>query len=218
MNWKEIYKRNALKNVEIHKRNGYDFLSKEKYNEMALELLEPLAINETSCVLDAGCGCGSFSKVISKLGVTNLTGIDYIEESVNVAKQELPSFNFFCNSVDRMSDIKSDSYDIVTCNGVFIYLTHAEAERALREIHRVLKVGGEAYIGGINHVDKVDLYNELRKTTHANNQPKHLFLKEDFFEVEGLEVTKVLHYSDTKFAPHVCVSPYRFAVYVKKVL
>ena len=218
MSWKEIYRKNALKDEDLHKRNGYNFLSEEEYNGMVTELIEPLTLNESTKVLDAGCGCGSFAKVIATRGVTELTGVDYVQESVDVAKEHLPSYHFFCNSVDAMTDVESNSYDTVTCNGVLLYLDNNSAEKALSEIYRVLKTGGEAFIGGINHSDKVDLYNKLRKTTHAKSQPtKHSFFNEDFFTKENFKLKKVLHYTDAKFASKSAVAPYRFAVYLEKV-
>lgn len=217
MNWKDIYRKNALKDEELHKRNGYNFLSEVQYNNMATELIKPLTFNESTKVLDAGCGCGSFAKVIATRGVVELTGVDYVQESVDVAKKHLPSYNFFCNSVDSMTDIKSNYYDVVTCNGVFLYLTNDSANKALSEIYRVLKVGGEAVISGINHIDKLNLYNELRKTTHARRHPPHFFLNEHFFEKENFELKKVLHYTDMTTELTKFVLPYRFAVYLKKV-
>ena len=131
MSWKEIYRKNALKDEDLHKRNGYNFLSEEEYNGMVTELIEPLTLNESTKVLDAGCGCGSFAKVIATRGVTELTGVDYVQESVDVAKEHLPSYHFFCNSVDAMTDVESNSYDTVTCNGVLLYLDNNSAEKAL---------------------------------------------------------------------------------------
>ena len=34
MNWFDIWNKNAKRDIELHKRNGYNFLSEEQYNKI----------------------------------------------------------------------------------------------------------------------------------------------------------------------------------------
>lgn len=218
MNWFDIWNQNAKRDIELHKRNGYNFLSEEQYNKMCHELLKPLNLNENMSVLDTGCGVGAISKIISSYNVKHLTGIDYVQASVDIASKNMPQHTFYCNSIDNMKDVPDNYYDVVVSNGVFIYLNNESAKKALEEIKRVLKNGGNAYIGDLNDINKKDVYNKLRVMTHTKKSPDQMFFNNDFFKVDGFELFKTLSYSDTDFSSFCCTSPYRFAVYLKKVI
>lgn len=216
MDWYSIYKRNATEKNELHMKNGYDYLSKDQYNNMIKELLDDLKLNKTSKILDAGCGAGAFSKVVKSYGTTDIYGVDFVQELVEFAKKEIPEGTFYHKSIDDLSIFEDNTFDYVLSNGVFLYLTLENAKKALQEFKRVVKPNGIVFIGDINDYEKKHIYNNLRKTTHKKS-PDHLHLKKSFFNIDQLQVQKIVDYENTGFKDLVITSSYRYGIYLKKI-
>ncbi len=133
--------------------------------------LRVLDFIEGDHVLDIGCYAGNFvSEVIRRFPAKTVTGIDYFEDHIRIAKLVFPEI---ASSFRQMSiyDLKfsDDSIDCVTLQEV---LEHLEgAAHAVKEINRVLKVGGAVivsvpnpfYIGAMLSFFRFELGNAWRR-------------------------------------------------------
>lgn len=101
-------------------------------------------------VLDVGCGGGQYMEYFLDKG-TKITGIDYSEKMIEMARGYLEGKEK--NKTLRYSLIKADAedlpfrnntFDLIVSIGLLEYLSRPE--KALSEIHRVLKKGGYALL------------------------------------------------------------------------
>jgi ubiquinone/menaquinone biosynthesis C-methylase UbiE len=91
--------------------------------------------------LDFGCGAGRSTQFLTMLGL-EADGIDINEGMLKAATDKLPSSNFY-QSIDEEFPIENEIYDLVFSTLVlFEYDSLAKMEKALKEIHRVLKKDG----------------------------------------------------------------------------
>ncbi len=91
-------------------------------------------------VLDIGCGCGAMIKELSEL--YDCYGIDISEAAVGYSRQRLIE-NIILGDVTKIP-FKNESFDVVLAMDI---LEHVEQDQgAIREIKRVLRVGGCAII------------------------------------------------------------------------
>jgi 2-polyprenyl-3-methyl-5-hydroxy-6-metoxy-1,4-benzoquinol methylase len=93
-------------------------------------------------VLELGCGTGYFTRSLAKSGAT-ITAIDISPDLLESAKQQIPAPNvrFELENAYAMS-FPADSFDSVVGSSV---LHHLDVEKAVAEIHRVLKPSGSIY-------------------------------------------------------------------------
>lgn len=113
-------------------------------------------------VLDLGCGSGRDCFILSQLvgEKGKVIGVDMTEEQLNVAKNNLmfhmkqfnfkhPNIEFKQGEIENLKslDIADNSIDIVISNCV-INLSPNKTQ-VFKEIHRVLKPGGELYFSDI---------------------------------------------------------------------
>lgn len=97
-------------------------------------------------VLEVGCGMGTDGAQFARAGA-NYTGVDLTEAAVELARKrfalsDLPG-TFRTADAENL-DFADASFDIVYSHGVLHHTP--DTERAVREVHRVLKPGGRAII------------------------------------------------------------------------
>jgi len=102
-------------------------------------------------ILEAGCGTGSWSPFFRE-HCSSLDGLDISPESIRLAREKnrLSGVNYSVGSIEETS-FPGESYDFIAAQGGVISYT-PRPERMIREIHRLLKPGGYAWI---------DFYNAL---------------------------------------------------------
>jgi 2-polyprenyl-3-methyl-5-hydroxy-6-metoxy-1,4-benzoquinol methylase len=93
-------------------------------------------------VLELGCGTGYFTKELIKTGA-NITAIDISPDLLAVAKKEIVSNNVsFIIENAYGTKFTNEQFDRVVGSSV---LHHLDIDKALPEIYRVLKSGGEIF-------------------------------------------------------------------------
>jgi SAM-dependent methyltransferase len=93
-------------------------------------------IDENKSILDCGCGDGLDLMVFKRLGYKNIAGLDTSEDYLSRIKNEFKVFQAdICDT-----GLPTDSFDVVFIDGAF---HHFDYYRALQEIKRILKFGGE---------------------------------------------------------------------------
>ena len=97
-------------------------------------------------VLEIGCGLGTDGAQFAKAGA-DYTGVDLTEAAVALAQRRFELFdlkgNFGTADAENLQ-FPDASFDLVYSHGVLHHTP--DTERAVREIHRVLKPGGRAVV------------------------------------------------------------------------
>lgn len=95
-------------------------------------------------ILDVGCGNGNLFTLLPS-GKYELFGVDFSENMIAEAKKKCGQKATFSVADAEKLPFDSDSFDIIVCNASFHHYVHPD--RVLKEMHRVLKDGGEVLIG-----------------------------------------------------------------------
>jgi len=126
-------------------------------------------------ILDAGCGPGSYAKLLIEKGATVLA-IDSSPEMVNSAKKKLgDSATVLHADLNKPFDfIRSGDFDIVLSSLVLDYIKDWDA--LFGEFHRVLKDGGR-FIMSIHHPFFLDL----------KKNPEQIEIDKNYFLTQSVE-------------------------------
>ena len=103
-------------------------------------LTNKLKLKKTIKILDAGCGTGYVAEVLSKLNYKNITGIDFSEEMLAIARSKKIYKKLMCQSLNEKIELRSKQFELIICTGV---LTSGHVgPSALHELVRILKPQG----------------------------------------------------------------------------
>jgi SAM-dependent methyltransferase len=106
-----------------------------------------------SRVLESGCGMGRWVRFLQDRGL-EMVGLEYSRETVEMVKRHWPDLDIVEGDCQR-SPFPDGSFDGVLSFGVVEHWIEGP-ERPLRELLRVLKPGGKAYIN-------VPLFSSIRR-------------------------------------------------------
>ena len=134
-------------NEEESKRTEQAYLSPEivRQRTRTFEVINPQRGEQ---IVDIGCGPGllvhDLAAAVGDAG--RIVGADSSAPMIELAEKRCSQFSNVafveCDAMDL--DIDDASVDVVTCIQVLLYI--ADVEKALAEMHRVLKPGGRAII------------------------------------------------------------------------
>ena len=116
-----------------------------------IELLSPDAK-----VLDAGCGAGiSISKMLAEH--FDMTGVDFSETQIELAKQNVPNAKFLCEDITSLK-FREGSFDGICSYYAIIHIPREEHQLLLATFQHMLKTGGVALLclGAQNLIDDVE--------------------------------------------------------------
>ena len=97
-------------------------------------------------VLEIGCGLGTDGAQFAEAGA-HYTGVDLTEAAVELARRRFALFDLpgtFRTADAEKLDFADESFDLVYSHGVLHHTP--DTSRAVREIHRVLRPGGQAKV------------------------------------------------------------------------
>jgi SAM-dependent methyltransferase len=106
-------------------------------------LIGPLALKAGEHVLDIGTGTGRLAEFVAGLvgSQGRVIGIDPLQSRIDVARlRQSITLTFETGHAEDLSRFGDGQFDAIYLNSVFHWVV--EKDRALREIHRVLKPGG----------------------------------------------------------------------------
>jgi len=125
------------------------------YNEAAEKLAEIFGIEEEELVkflsefssriplngrvLDAGCGNGAYSHILSKK--FEVIGVDISEKQIELAKQNAPEAKFICQDITKVT-FPDEHFNGILAYYSIIHIPRKEHLELLRNFHRMLKING----------------------------------------------------------------------------
>lgn len=101
-----------------------------------IEFLE--GIPGSASILEVGCNTGMQLLGLSKLGFTDLNGIDINPYALKKAKEKLPQAKFVEGSALALP-FPDKSFDVVCANGMLIHIHPDDLPAAIRELGRVCR-------------------------------------------------------------------------------
>ena len=109
----------------------------------------PSEIIRGSKILDAGCGTGELACFLSRFG--DVTGIDFNEKSIEIAKKNSDKFkikniNFLVDNLTNLNH--KEKYDYIFCFGVLHHIPNID--KAIGQLKELLKENGYIIIGVYN--------------------------------------------------------------------
>jgi ubiquinone/menaquinone biosynthesis C-methylase UbiE len=142
-------------------REGYDRIAGEYLAERTSSsggedvlLLDELVerVPSGADVLDAGCGAGvPVTKMLSQF--FNVTGIDFSESQIALARQLVPDAQFLCEEITRLS-FDDNSFDVICSYYAIIHIPRHEHQGLLENFHRMVKPSGYVLLClGANDLD-----------------------------------------------------------------
>ncbi|TAL49161.1 class I SAM-dependent methyltransferase [Patescibacteria group bacterium] len=94
-------------------------------------------------ILDVGCGWGEKSKYMVKKGF-DITGIDFSEEMIKLAKEQAPAGKFFVKDIRQPLELET-LFDGVFAQAVLLHIPKNEIVGVLKNITAPLKSKGYFY-------------------------------------------------------------------------
>ena len=162
---------------------------KDKYNQDMVHLnyvapketvliLKKYALDSNCKILDAGCGTGLVGIELKKYGYSNIDGVDFSEDMLNLIPKNIYKK---IEKVDLNKPLKfsSNMYDVVTCVGTFTY-GHVKSH-ALDELIRITKNKGIICFT-INEgiYEKYGFDNKIKELTNNKSWDVKEFFKTDY--------------------------------------
>jgi SAM-dependent methyltransferase len=142
------------------------FAETEAYRFEKLDYLERVidyAGHAGEAVLDVGCGLGNDAARFA-MGGALVTGIDIAPRAIELARANFAQRGLkgrFMVMDGEAMDLPDDTFDFVYCHTLLHFTPHPE--RVVREIHRVLKPGGQAVMMAVNRRSWMRLMHRLAK-------------------------------------------------------
>ncbi|HEX5883395.1 MAG TPA: class I SAM-dependent methyltransferase [Pyrinomonadaceae bacterium] len=145
--WQEHPCGTKFADAEPGSRRFYELVEEHRYTkEWHIRAAAGFANSKNLSVLEIGCGLGTDGAQFARAGA-NYTGVDLTQAAVDLAKRRFELFQlpgtFLVADAERL-DFPDNSFDIVYSHGVLHHTPDTAA--AVREIHRVLRPGGQAIV------------------------------------------------------------------------
>ena len=134
---------------------GYKYI-KDRWKQVAEDLIQNYNLDNNSSVLDVGCGKAfilyEMKKILPNL---KISGFDISKYGVENAKEEVKDFLFTHNAKDKFP-FKDDHFDLVITLACLHNLKIHDLENSIKEIQRV---GKNSYIMVEGYRSELELFN-----------------------------------------------------------
>ena len=144
------------------------------HDESLRQLLPPPA----GLTVDAGCGEGRWTRALRAVGY-DAVGVDRSEELLAIAREADPSGRYELGTVEALP-VAGGAAQLVLCVNVLMHVV--DLDGAVRELARVLGVGGTLVVGLVHPVAEAGTFDEetgeLRVSNYFAAEEHHLPLGE----------------------------------------
>lgn len=145
--WQENPCGTKFADAEPGSRRFYELVEEHRYQkEWHIPGAAGFANSQNLQVLEVGCGLGTDGAQFARAGA-KYTGVDLTEAAVHLARKRFELFQlpgtFRVADAERLG-FPNDSFDVVYSHGVLHHTP--DTAGAVREIHRVLRPGGQAVV------------------------------------------------------------------------
>jgi ubiquinone/menaquinone biosynthesis C-methylase UbiE len=133
---------------ELGTREFFDSIEHHRYHDYAPWMPEVMGFNEFdgARLLEVGCGMGTDLLQFAR-GGAQVTGVDLTPRSIEISRNHLELYgqagDFVLTDGEQLP-FEDESFDVVYSNGVLHHTP--DTAGAIREIHRVLRPGGQARV------------------------------------------------------------------------
>ncbi len=125
----------------IHPTAAHGFVRADVYErgrpEYPVQTIDPLRLRAGDTVVDLGCGTGKLTRLLATTGAF-VVGIEPLPTMLDAFREETPGVPAMPGVAEAIP-LRSEAADVVVCASAFHWFHY---DRALREIHRVLRPGG----------------------------------------------------------------------------
>ena len=133
---------------EFGTREFFDAVERHRYTEYAPWMPAVMGFNDFrgARLLEVGCGMGTDLLQFAR-GGAQVTGVDLTPRSIEISRHHLAVYGEqgdFAVTDGEDLPFADESFDVVYSNGVLHHTP--DTARAVREIHRVLRPGGQARV------------------------------------------------------------------------
>lgn len=126
-----------------------DNYAAERNDELTQKHLDRLLLKEFALVnkdkgpcADFGCGPGQTTKFLYNLGLTEIVGVDISSGMIDAARRLYPKIKFETGDLLQLS-YASNTFASALAFYAIVNFTPDQIKMAFREIHRVMKKGGQ---------------------------------------------------------------------------
>lgn len=157
---------------------------KDIYPLIARQIVERCGIKEGNCI-DIGSGPGALAIAIARITDLNIYSLDISAGMNEIAKRNIVKERLTPKIFPVKGDVhqlpfSNDFADLIISRGSMFFWE--DKETSFREIYRVLKQGGCAYIGG--GFGSAELKNKIKQSVN-NSKPDHVTIPR--INIEELE-------------------------------
>jgi len=145
-------------------------------------------------VLDIGCSNGKLSKeILEKTKIKKFIGIDPAKDRISKANElvklkKLKNVSFYVASSDNLKIFSDNSFDAIFCNMAFQQFKNPQ--KALDEMFRVLKKGGEVIINFNIEKSPVWLQQEILYNQYYGDPNKEIIKSKSINDKKFCEMAK----------------------------
>jgi len=139
--------------------------------------------NKEPLILDVGCGTGFLLQFLDSSSNAKVFASDLTPNMLQVASAKYQFPNYF-RADSYTLPFRDNTFDLVMCNSLLHHLF--DWESAVVELSRILKEGGNLFIGCEPNSFVYSLLNPLRKVYHKMVRDKRI---ESAIEDSGIEAT-----------------------------
>ncbi|MDQ2715970.1 MAG: class I SAM-dependent methyltransferase, partial [Chloroflexota bacterium] len=130
--------------INFHAQDNRFTYAKRRADPSWRTMVEGIVNVEGKHVVEIGCGGGIYVQALADMGAASVTGVDFSEEMLKVARQEAWGYATvqFVHADACKTGLGDETYDVVLQRALIHHLPQARWPSCFAEARRLLKPGG----------------------------------------------------------------------------